>query len=103
MSSPGPAPAAGRAKWPSNRRAPSDAMTTSSVWIMAQLFPQAGRFDDRVPALLLGFHVFAKFVRRATHRRDGLRIQRFRHFIRFERLVGRPRQLVDDRLRRAGG
>src|SRR3954469_9455293 len=105
MSSPGPVPAAGRARWPSKRRDPSVAMTTSSRWIMANvraLLPQARGVDDLGPALLLGGEVTREVVRRAAVNRHGLSLQRVDDLVRLDRFVGGLVQLVDDRLRRAG-
>src|SRR3954468_10911438 len=105
MSSPGPVPAAGRARWPSKRRDPSMALTTSSMWIMANvraLLPQARGVDDLGPALLLGGEVTREVVRRAAVNRHGLSLQRVDDLVRLERFVGGAVQLVDDRLRRAG-
>src|SRR5687768_13395471 len=46
-----------------------------------RLFPQACRFDDRVPALVLFFHVAAKLGGRASMGFHGLRLERRLHLV----------------------
>src|SRR5438067_8292584 len=71
-----------------------------SAW--AGSFPQAGARDDGRPSRALTVDVTAELFRRAADSRDGLRLQGLPNLVRFERLVGGARELVDDRLRRAG-
>ena len=57
---------------------------------------------DCTPSRVLVVDVTAELVRRAADPRDRLRLQGLADLVRLERLVGGARELVDDRLRRAG-